>query len=95
MKQFNLENIYLNPEIKSQTKSMATLFETLFRQCLAALESGRRQHPVFNRFLDGMVPEYLESHSHAEIVRDFIAGMTDHYFLRQLPAALRPDIKVR
>ena len=95
LKRFNLEKIYLNPEIKRQTKNMATLFETLFRQCFTALESGRRRHPIFNRFLDGMTDEYIENHSHAEIVRDFIAGMTDQYFIRQLPATLRPDIQVR
>jgi dGTPase len=95
LKRFNLEKIYMNPNIKSQTGSLANLFETLFRQCLTALECGRRHHPIFNRFLDGMTEDYLENHSHAEIVRDFIAGMTDQYFLRQLPATLRPDIQVR
>jgi len=29
-----------------------------------------------------MAPEYLAGHSPPQIVRDFIAGMTDEYFLR-------------
>jgi len=30
------------------------------------------------------------NHRKEEIVRDFIAGMTDQYFLRQCPESLRP-----
>jgi dGTPase len=32
-----------------------------------------------------MSEEYINDHSKEEVVRDFIAGMTDHYFLRQSP----------
>jgi dGTPase len=39
-----------------------------------------------------MSTEYLEAHQPAEIVRDYIAGMTDRYFLLQCPAHLRPEI---
>jgi dGTPase len=42
-----------------------------------------------------MSPVYLESCSHEEIVRDFIAGMTDQYFLRQCPENMRPQPIVR
>ena len=30
---------------------------------------------------------------HAEIVRDFISGMTDEYFLSQCPESMRPSIQ--
>jgi dGTP triphosphohydrolase len=30
-----------------------------------------------------MAPAYLEDNQRAEVVRDFIASMTDAYFLRQ------------
>jgi dGTP triphosphohydrolase len=29
------------------------------------------------------------------VVRDFIAGMTDKYFLQQCPAELRPKVEIR
>ncbi len=35
-----------------------------------------------------MSEEYINDHSKEEIVRDFIAGMTDSYFLRQSPNGL-------
>jgi dGTPase len=36
---------------------------------------------------------YIENHRSAEIVRDFISGMTDHYFLDQCPESMRPKIE--
>ena len=38
-----------------------------------------------------MASEYLETHNNAEIVRDFISGMTDQYFLSQFPPEMRPE----
>ncbi|MFO7972378.1 MAG: hypothetical protein R6U40_11585 [Desulfobacterales bacterium] len=37
-----------------------------------------------------MSEDYIKNHCKEEIVRDFIAGMTDHYFLRQCPENMRP-----
>ena len=37
-----------------------------------------------------MAADYIDRHTHAEIVRDFIAGMTNRFFLRQCPPRLRP-----
>jgi dGTPase len=40
-----------------------------------------------------MTDEYRETISKAEIIRDFIAGMTDEYFLAQCRKYLFPEIK--
>jgi dGTPase len=37
-----------------------------------------------------MSGDYLERHRPAEVVRDFIAGMTDRYFLDLCPEEMRP-----
>ena len=38
---------------------------------------------IFTEMLNSMEPYYSERHAPAEIVRDFIAGMTDDYFLKE------------
>jgi dGTPase len=48
---------------------------------------------IFSQFLNGMSASYIENHQSAEIVRDFIAGMTDAYFLSQCPQEMRPSIQ--
>jgi dGTPase len=42
-----------------------------------------------------MDDHYMRDHSPAEVVRDFIAGMTDKYFLQQCPVEMRPRVEIR
>ncbi|MFZ1983921.1 MAG: HD domain-containing protein [Desulfatitalea sp.] len=92
LKDFNLEHIYLNQTIKKHAPAIHTLFDLLFETYLDDLRTGRQDSKIFTGFLADMDPNYMQSHPHAEIVRDFIAGMTDRYFLLQCPAELRPTI---
>ena len=83
LKQFNLEYIYLNPKIKKNSQHIKELFEKLFEKHLKDIEKENLSSVIFTNFLKNMSKEYIADHSNEEIVRDFIAGMTDQYFLRQ------------
>ena len=52
-----------------------------------------RFSPIFSQFLKDMKQTYIQCYQPAEIVRDFISGMTDQYFLDQCPEQLRPQIE--
>jgi dGTPase len=93
LKKFNLERIYLNPVIKTHSTNLNKLFEYLFEKYLGDIRRNDTASVIFSRFLNGMSLAYTATHSSAEIVRDFIAGMTDEYFLSQCPASMRPDIR--
>jgi len=93
LKAFNLEYIYLNPKIKKHTSRIKELFELLFDKYLADIRNQRGSSVIFRQFLKDMMPDYLQQHQPAEIVRDFISGMTDQYFLDQCPEHLRPQIE--
>ena len=95
LKAFNLERIYMHPEMKKHLKTIETLFALLFEKFLDDLNRRNTVSPIFSSYLKDMSPVYLESYSHEEIVRDFIAGMTDQYFLRQCPENMRPQPIVR
>ncbi len=90
LKAFNLERIYMNPKIKTELERIRSLFEILFERYLADIREQNRESVIFRRFLKDMSESYTARHQEEEIVRDFIAGMTDHYFLRQCPEHLRP-----
>ena len=92
LKAFNLERIYLNPDIKRYTQRIKELFEMLFEQFLEDLHRQRKSSVIFRQFLEDMTAEYIGRHGPAEIVRDFISGMTDQYFLEQCPESLRPKV---
>ena len=89
LKEFNLERIYLNPKIKKHNKTIGKLFEWMFTKYLTDIRQDNRTSPVYIDFLDDKMPAYVDVHSPEELVRDFIAGMTDNYFLRQCPENLR------
>jgi dGTPase len=90
LKAFNLERIYLNPNIKQHLKIIRSLFEMLFEKYLEDIERKQYTSVIFTRFLKDMSQDYVQRHNNVEIVRDFIAGMTDQYFLRQCPEGMRP-----
>ncbi|MEJ2040746.1 MAG: HD domain-containing protein [Desulfosarcinaceae bacterium] len=90
LKTFNLERIYLNDRIKRYSDTIQKLFIILFEQYLKDLKASKYESRIFSGFLADMSEDYMDSHHPAEIVRDFIAGMTDRYFLLQCPEEMRP-----
>ena len=90
LKNFNLEHIYMNPKIKTHLGTIKSLFELLYDRFLTDLENKNTTSVIFSQFLKDMSPAYLTQHTNYEIVRDFIAGMTDQYFLRLCPENVRP-----
>ncbi len=89
LKAFNLERIYLNPAIKKHTNEIQKAYQILFESYLNDLETHNHQSVIFTQFLSQMADAYMQTHSNPEMARDFIAGMTDRYFLRQCPGKLR------
>jgi dGTPase len=83
LKEFNQERIYQSGRVKEQTHKVRLMFELLFERYLDDLRRGNQQSDIFLEFLDGMDPGYIERTPRAGIVRDFIAGMTDAYFMEQ------------
>jgi len=89
LKAFNLQHIYLNQKLKPNFNKIESIFNLLFDRYLTDMERAREDSIIFTEFLLGMSEQYKQSKP-AEIVRDFISGMTDQYFLRQCPESLRP-----
>ncbi len=92
LKDFNMDRIYMNPLIKQHSETISRLFAYLFETYMNDLETENRHSKIFTGFLADMSDAYIERHQPAEIVRDFIAGMTDRYFLLQCPEKMRPAI---
>jgi dGTPase len=90
LKKFNLERIYLNPRTKWFSDAIRVLFEYLFKKYLGDIHQNKHTSLIFSGFLENMSADYVDQHRPAEIVRDFISGMTDSFFLEQCPSELRP-----
>ncbi len=93
LKTFNEERIYRNPKVKEQTDKIELMFGLLFEKYFVDLECGRENSEVFSGFLNGMCVRYRDTTPDAGIVRDFIAGMTDEYFIHQCRHHFMPEIR--
>ena len=93
LKSFNYEHIYMNSRIKKHTRRIKKLFEMLFETYLEDLNNRRESSVIFSQFLKDMKQNYIQNHQPTEIVRDFISGMTDQYFLDQCPESMRPEVE--
>jgi len=91
LKAFNHERIYMNDRVKKQTPKIKIMFQLLFEKYLRDLETGNHDSDVEKEFLAGMSPDYRNHTAQAAVVRDFIAGMTDEYFLSQCRKHLIPQ----
>jgi dGTPase len=62
----------------------------LFDKYMDDLEKNNTDSKIFNHFLNHKHPDYKNSFSPAEQVRDFIATMTDRYYNEELKDFLLP-----
>ena len=81
LKAFNYKNIYLHPKTKTNLPLIRNCYETLFQHYLQQLEKGEPTGPV--DLMTDMKPSYLATHPPAAMACDYIAGMTDNFFLKQ------------
>lgn len=90
LKEYNYANIYFNPVIKRENAKIRHMFRYLFTTYLESLTSQRHDSEVFRHFIDGMHKRYLRVNPPARIVTDFIAGMTDKFFLNEYSSLTLP-----
>jgi dGTPase len=83
LKEFNYRNIYMNPVIKKDFPKIQNCYRILFETYVEDVKTQKRDSAIFKEKLNTMAPDYLESQPAAVKVRDFIAGMTDDYFLKE------------
>lgn len=91
LKAFNMEFIYMNPGIKTESSKIKGLYRILFEHFLDDLQQDRNESVIFRDYLNGMDDSYAQGQSCEAMVRDFIAGMTDAYFLRMGKTVLIPQ----
>ncbi len=83
LKSFNYEKIYLAPKTKEKSPFIRDCYRKLFDHYLACLNKTAGALPQDVDLMTDVESLSLKQYSAEEKVRDFIAGMTDDYFLRQ------------
>lgn len=88
LKKFNGENIYSKSmskeDIDYYCKGMNSLYYTYYNDIVCQ----NRESIIYKVFLDSQSSKYLESTNQKRMVIDFIAGMTDDLFVREVRRVL-------
>ncbi len=89
---FSQDHIYNNPKLTTEREKIRTMYGILFSTYLQDIEGDRRDSKIFTDFIQAtwVNKNYLLATSPAGLVRDFIAGMTDRYFLKRFEDCMLP-----
>lgn len=83
LKSFNYTNIYLNAKTQRHIPLIKNCYEKLFDSFLSHLKKNRNRFSSQVDLMTDMGETYRKTHPPEAMVRDFIAGMTDDFFLQQ------------
>ena len=83
LKEFNYKNIYFKANTKESNEAYNLAFETLFNKYLLDLKENNTSSSIFTVFLNNMDSKYIEDTKKERIVIDYLAGMTDDFFMRE------------
>jgi len=82
LKGFNYEKIYTNKAVKRESDKIRNMYGLIFARLVQDISEHDRTSPVYGAFLDHLSERYLNTHNPFEMVRDYMAGLTDSAFLR-------------
>jgi dGTPase len=92
LRAFSRTNIYENPKLTVEREKIRLMYSVLFAKYLDDIVRGRMDSRIYAEFIDSDVAKegYLAASEKPEIVRDFIAGMTDRYFGKRYEECVLP-----
>jgi dGTPase len=90
IRKFNFEKIYMHPSLKLESKKIERSYRVLFEHLLDDLEKNKEESYISKNFLDNKSQVYLSETKPARMVIDYLAGMTDHHFVRTLQILIVP-----
>ena len=79
---FNFAHIYVHESLKTESRKIHTVYRLLFSILLDEWKQKARDSLLWKHYLHNKLVEYIESNRPEQLVIDYIAGMTDGYFLR-------------
>lgn len=83
LKTFNYENIYYKCITEEQKEKYKNMFKTVFKENLKYLKNKEKNKNIYIEYLKNMDKKYIETTTDERKVIDYIAGMTDNYFIKE------------
>ncbi|MFA5236947.1 MAG: HD domain-containing protein, partial [Methanoregula sp.] len=85
LRAFSRDRIYNNPKLTVEREKIKTMYRILFSKYLADIEADVRDSKIVTEYIlsPWVNRDYINSTAPAGLVRDFIASMTDRYFMKR------------
>lgn len=90
LRRFNFQHIYIHPKLKVESSKIRYSYRILFEWLLQDLKDQKEQSYLWKQFLHKRHQNYLSQTSAVQMVIDYIAGMTDNFFVRTLEKIFVP-----
>jgi len=84
LKKFNYEHIYKYSLDDDAKKYYRDGMNKLYDKCLKDIENNNRDSHIFKIFLDSQSTDYNKNTNNKRKVIDYIAGMTDDFFMKEI-----------
>lgn len=91
LRRFNFQHIYIHPKLKVESSKIKSSYRILFEYLLNNLKEQAEQSYLWKHFLHKRSETYLSNTSPVQMVIDYIAGMTDNFFVRTLENVFVPS----
>lgn len=91
LRRFNFKHIYIHPKLKVESSKIKHSYRILFEWLLRDLEANKEQSYLWKHYLCKRSEKYLSQTSAVQMVIDYIAGMTDNFFVRTLERVIVPS----
>lgn len=90
LRRFNFKYIYMHPRLKVESAKIKAGYRYLFEWLLQDYKSRDQASYLWQNFLANKRESYLSQTSAVQKIIDYIAGMTDNFFVRTLEKIMIP-----
>lgn len=91
LREFNFKKIYFHPSIKTQSVKVRRSYRTLFTFLLEDFRKQNQESAIWRSFLANKQSKYLSTTGEVQMVVDYIAGMTDGFFIQAMNKFFIPE----
>jgi len=91
LRHFNFKHIYVHPKLKGESFKIKNSYRLLFEWLLEDFNHRKDESYLWTYFLQKRSEKYLSQSTPVQNVVDYIAGMTDNFFVRTLAKIFIPS----
>ena len=91
LRAFNFEKIYVHPKLKTESHKIKEAYSILYEKIEKDFTKKGKESHLWKHFLHSKSDRYLEETPTSQKTVDYLAGMTDSYFIQMLDLFVIPQ----